>query len=48
MTHVGIYVGNGADGRCPAHRRDVRVESFPTTVGAPWNDEEYVGATQPV
>jgi hypothetical protein len=26
---------------------DVRVESFPTVVGAAWGDEDFVGATRP-
>ena len=45
ITHVGIYVGNGQMVDAPHTGADVRVESFPTTVGAPWGTDTYLGAT---
>ncbi len=49
VEHVGIYVGMGG-GRAvmvdaPYTGVDVRVESFPTTVGASWGTDTYLGAT---
>jgi cell wall-associated NlpC family hydrolase len=51
VTHVGIYVGS-QDGQAfmvdaPYTGADVRVEPFPTTVGAPFGPDVYVGATRP-
>ena len=51
VTHVGIYVGSSS-GRAfmvdaPHAGADVRVEAFPTTVGASWGTETYLGATRP-
>ncbi len=51
VTHVGIYVGT-TGGRAvmvdaPHAGADVRVEAFPTTIGASWGTDVYVGATQP-
>jgi len=45
---AGLGVGgDGPLGRCPpVTGADVRVESFPTTVGATWVTGIYVGATQ--
>lgn len=48
VTHVGINIGNGQMVDAPHTGASVRVESFPTTLGAPWNHEEYLGASQPV
>jgi cell wall-associated NlpC family hydrolase len=45
VTHVGIYVGNGQMVDAPHTDADVRVESFPTTVGASWGTDTYLGAT---
>jgi cell wall-associated NlpC family hydrolase len=45
ITHVGIYIGNGQMVDAPHTGADVRVESFPTTVGAPWGTDIYLGAT---
>jgi cell wall-associated NlpC family hydrolase len=45
ITHVGIYIGNDQMVDAPYTGVDVRVESFPTTVGASWGSDIYVGAT---
>jgi cell wall-associated NlpC family hydrolase len=45
VTHVGIYVGNGQMVDAPHTGADVRVESFPTTVGDSWGTDTYLGAT---
>ena len=45
VTHVGIYIGNGQMVDAPYTGVDVRVESFPMTVGASWGSDIYVGAT---
>jgi cell wall-associated NlpC family hydrolase len=47
VTHVGIYIGNGQMVDAPHTGADVRVESIPTTTGAPWGTDIYIGATQP-
>ncbi len=47
ITHVGIYIGNGQMVDAPHTGVDVRVESFPTTVGASWGSDVYIGATDP-
>ena len=51
VSHVGIYVGT-AGGQAymvdaPHTGADVRVEAFPTTVGAAWGTDVYLGATRP-
>jgi cell wall-associated NlpC family hydrolase len=51
VTHVGIYVGS-EDGQAfmvdaPYTGADVRVEPFPTAVGASFGADVYVGATRP-
>jgi cell wall-associated NlpC family hydrolase len=51
VSHVGLYVGVQG-GRtmmvdAPHTGADVRVESFPTTLGAPWGADIFVGATRP-
>jgi cell wall-associated NlpC family hydrolase len=51
VTHVGIYVGS-EDGQAfmvdaPYTGADVRVEPFPTAVGASFGTDVYVGATRP-
>ncbi|MGH9017284.1 MAG: C40 family peptidase [Acidimicrobiales bacterium] len=48
VTHVGIYVGNGQMVDAPYTGADVRVESFPPSVGASWGSDVYLGATDPV
>ena len=45
VSHVGIYVGNGQMVDAPHTGADVRVESFPTKVGASWGSNTYLGAT---
>jgi cell wall-associated NlpC family hydrolase len=51
VTHVGIYLGV-RDSRpvmvdSPHHGPAVRVEAFPTVVGAVWGEDLYLGATRP-
>jgi cell wall-associated NlpC family hydrolase len=51
VSHVGLYVGV-RDGKAmmvdaPHSGADVRVEAFPTTLGARWGSEEFVGSTRP-
>jgi cell wall-associated NlpC family hydrolase len=51
VTHVGLYVGV-RDGRAmmvdaPHTGADVRVEAFPTTIGASWGTDVVVGFTRP-
>jgi cell wall-associated NlpC family hydrolase len=45
VTHVGIYIGNGQMVDAPYTGADVRVESFPMTVGASWGSDTFLGAT---
>ncbi len=49
VEHVGIFVGMEGDQAvmvdAPYTGADVRVESFPTTVGASWGTDTYLGAT---
>ena len=51
VTHVGIYVGTTGGQAvmvdAPHTGADVRVEPFPTTIGASWGTDIYVGATRP-
>jgi cell wall-associated NlpC family hydrolase len=51
VSHVGIYVGTtGGQASmvdAPHTGAEVRVEVFPTTVGASWGTETYLGATRP-
>jgi cell wall-associated NlpC family hydrolase len=47
VTHVGIYIGNGQMVDAPHTGADVRVESTPTTPGAPWGSDTVVGVTDP-
>jgi cell wall-associated NlpC family hydrolase len=51
VSHVGLYVGVQG-GRtmmvdAPHSGADVRVESFPSTPGATWGGDIFVGATRP-
>ncbi|WP_049795857.1 C40 family peptidase [Frankia sp. EAN1pec] len=51
VTHVGLYLGV-RDGRpvmvdAPHRGAVVRVEAFPTVVGAAWGADIYLGATRP-
>jgi cell wall-associated NlpC family hydrolase len=45
VTHVGIYVGGDQMVDAPHSGAKVRVESFPTTFGASWGSDIYLGAT---
>ena len=49
VEHVGIFVdmegGQAVMVDAPYTGADVRVESFPTTVGASWGTDTYLGAT---
>ncbi|HET9076677.1 MAG TPA: NlpC/P60 family protein [Acidimicrobiales bacterium] len=48
VTHVGLVVDPaGVMVDAPHAGADVRVESFPTVVGARWGGETYLGATAP-
>jgi cell wall-associated NlpC family hydrolase len=51
VTHVGMYVGT-EDGQAvmvdaPHTGADVRVDRFPSSIGAEFGDETYLGATRP-
>jgi cell wall-associated NlpC family hydrolase len=51
VSHVGLYIGVQG-GRtmmvdAPHTGADVRVEPFPSTPGAPWGSDIFVGATRP-
>jgi cell wall-associated NlpC family hydrolase len=46
-THVGMVVRAGEMVDAPHPGTDVRTEPFPTTVGAAWGEDEYLGATRP-
>ncbi len=52
VTHVGVYAGV-QDGQsvmvdAPHSGAEVRVEPFPSRIGAAWGTDSYLGATQPV
>jgi cell wall-associated NlpC family hydrolase len=48
VSHVGLVVdGSGHMVDAPHSGAAVRVESFPSTVGAPWGGDVYLGATRP-
>lgn len=47
VEHVGIVVAPGKMVDAPHTGTVVRTEPFPTTVGAQWGEEVYVGATRP-
>ncbi len=51
VDHVGLYVGTEGGQAvmvdAPYTGADVRVEPFPTTIGAPFGDLAYLGATAP-
>jgi cell wall-associated NlpC family hydrolase len=46
-THVGMVVRSGEMVDAPHPGTDVRTESFPTTIGAAWGEDEYLGAARP-
>ncbi|MGH9017947.1 MAG: C40 family peptidase [Acidimicrobiales bacterium] len=47
VEHVGMVVAPGMMVDAPHTGAEVRVEPFPTTVGARYGDQIYVGATRP-
>ncbi|MDA8358429.1 MAG: NlpC/P60 family protein, partial [Actinomycetota bacterium] len=51
VDHVGLYVGTEGGQAvmvdAPYTGADVRVEPFPTTIGASWGTETVIGFTQP-
>jgi cell wall-associated NlpC family hydrolase len=47
VTHVGMVVRSGEMVDAPHTGAFVRTESFPTTIGASWGEEVYLGATRP-
>lgn len=47
VTHVGIVVGDGIMVDAPHSGSVVRVEPFPALLGAPWGEDEFVGAVRP-
>jgi cell wall-associated NlpC family hydrolase len=47
IEHVGVVVAPGVMVDAPYTGADVREDTFPTSVGAPFGDEEYVGTTRP-
>jgi cell wall-associated NlpC family hydrolase len=46
-THVGMVVRSGEMVDAPHPGTNVRTESFPTTIGASWGEDEYLGAARP-
>lgn len=47
VEHVGIVVAPGEMVDAPHTGATVRTEPFPSTIGATWGDERYLGATRP-
>ncbi|MHB8242208.1 MAG: C40 family peptidase [Solirubrobacteraceae bacterium] len=47
VTHVGIVIRSGEMVDAPHTGTVVRTESFPTTIGAEWGTDVYLGATRP-
>ncbi len=47
VTHVGMVVRSGEMVDAPHPGTVVRTEPFPTTVGAQWGEDHYLGATRP-
>jgi cell wall-associated NlpC family hydrolase len=46
-THVGMVIRPGEMVDAPHTGTVVRTEPYPTRVGAPWGEDEYLGATRP-
>jgi cell wall-associated NlpC family hydrolase len=46
-THVGMVVRPGEMVDAPHTGTDVRLDTYPTIIGARWGEEEYLGATRP-
>lgn len=47
VTHVGMVVRSGEMVDAPHTGAFVRTEPFPTTIGAAWGEDLYLGATRP-
>jgi cell wall-associated NlpC family hydrolase len=47
VSHVGLYIGGGDMIDAPHTGAFVRIEPTPTTPGAPFGSDIYVGATRP-
>ncbi len=47
VTHVGIVLAPGEMVDAPHTGTVVQTEPFPTTIGAAWGEERYLGATRP-
>ncbi len=47
VTHVGMVVRSGEMVDAPHKEAFVRTEPFPTTIGAAWGEDVYLGATRP-
>ncbi len=47
VEHVGLVVGPGVMVDAPHAGAVVRIDAFPSTIGAAWGDEVVVGATRP-
>jgi cell wall-associated NlpC family hydrolase len=47
VTHVGMVVSPGEMVDAPHKGTVVRTEPFPTTIGAEWGEDRYLGATRP-
>jgi cell wall-associated NlpC family hydrolase len=47
VTHVGMVVRSGEMVDAPHTGTVVRTEPFPTTIGARWGEDRYLGATRP-
>ncbi|HEX3793774.1 MAG TPA: C40 family peptidase [Acidimicrobiales bacterium] len=47
VSHVGLYIGGGQMIDAPHTGAFVRIEATPTTPGARFGDDVYVGATRP-
>ena len=47
VTHVGMVVRSGEMVDAPHPGTSVRTEPFPTSVGAQWGEDRYLGATRP-
>jgi cell wall-associated NlpC family hydrolase len=47
VTHVGIVVAPGEMVDAPHTGTVVQTQSFPTTIGAAWGEDRYLGTTRP-
>ncbi len=46
-THVGMVIHPGVMVDAPHTGTTVQIQAFPTTIGAPWGEDRYLGATRP-